>query len=121
MPYVITTKRQTPFGRAGGQTIGGPVDVILSRRAVSTLEDARRALWDVLNEYEALPMQVGAPLREAGGTVGPLPDGTVIEVEQVKWSELARHADRAVPTGVVVGDLYRRDVIDAFNAKQTVA
>jgi hypothetical protein len=113
MPYIITTKRQTPFGRAGGQTIGGPVDVIVSRRANATLEDARESARDAtaahcgdyaLAEWDEMALT----LPESGGTIGPLPDGTVIEV---KWAGLG---DLAFAIGRMLAP--DEKIIDAYNA-----
>ncbi len=83
MPYIITTNGNEPV-------------------AVATLEEAR----DVA--YEALPDITGdlgayadanravlseiAAIPEQGGTVGPLLDGTVIDVRLLNWYEVARLA-----------------------------
>ena len=53
-------------------------------------------------------------LPGAGGTIGPLPDGTVIEVERIGWDDLSRalgwNPDLA---------LHRKaEIIDAYNAAQ---
>lgn len=52
-------------------------------------------------------------IDESGGTVGPLPDGTVIEVERVKWQTVIEGA------GLVFDDFDGpvEDAIAAFNAK----
>jgi hypothetical protein len=55
----------------------------------------------------------------AGGTVGPLPDGTTIDVEELPWYVIAKLA--GCSHDVVKAALISRDfapVIAAFNAKQ---
>jgi hypothetical protein len=55
------------------------------------------ALWDaVAPENRTGPVRVQiSQLPEAGGTIGPLPDGSVIEVEQARSHP--EHAGVAVP------------------------
>jgi hypothetical protein len=104
MPYVVTTKRLTPDGLG----VTRPNE----RRAVATLEEARQAVndadeigavEDLLFDLAQTVMRDDPQLHwdrdrgliylrawdqlipESGGTVGPLPDGTVIEVEPVEW------------------------------------
>lgn len=88
-----------------------------SRRAVATLEDSRHGAADIIEAalgdrvvaaQRALDVHEPAPaicdtygdllhdahaLTGSGGTVGPLPDGTIIDVEQVGWHELGRRAE----------------------------
>jgi hypothetical protein len=94
MPYIITTAN---LGTGAEPDALGLLDwagaIILSQRAVATLDKARAwAHWSVAKTF---PHHVQVPrevvrgmdaaerLPENGGTIGPLPDGTVIEVEQV--------------------------------------
>src|SRR5690348_11346383 len=126
MPYVITTR--TPYAanevpphmRAIPNALGPRV----TRRAVATLDEARGDaveiilnVWDVhgeegvLGPYEDFLDDARAIGSACEGcftkaTVGPLPDGTVIEVEQVEWSALI------APAGGVARN--RRDLIDAY-------
>jgi hypothetical protein len=87
-----------------------PTGYIVSRRAVATLEEARiyASTWITdrwssspafargdgdLYRPETRPMVAQADaLPESGGTVGPLPDGTVIEVEVIWWEDLRERA-----------------------------
>lgn len=87
MPYVVT--RRQP---------GRPDDEL---PAVATLEEARLVAAEITLPY-ALAVQPPADkayaaacgaIPESGGTIGPLPDGTVIEAESVIWTELADRAD----------------------------
>lgn len=74
MPYVITT------------SIDGSGE-FESRRAVATLEEAGDRVADIVTDIagdgrdgrDQWDDQIAA-FTESGGTVGPLPDGTVIEV-----------------------------------------
>jgi hypothetical protein len=80
MPYVITTKRpcyrddDCAMYACSCRNTGWRV----SRRAVATLDET----MDYLCELVLFAGDADAPLPvdESGGTVGPLPDGTVIEV-----------------------------------------
>ena len=78
MPYIITTKQQRPVALVTGDS---PAYDVISRRAVATLEEI----------YSAGILGRGVVLPESGGTVGPLPDGTLIDVERI--------ARRAFPDG----------------------
>ena len=139
VPFIVTTKRPlscTCWGRVEAEMCRacrkGGKDV--SRRAVATLEEARQIVLDFL-EFDIAAEQVDADmmdaqyryaeaLPESGGTVGPLPDGTVIEVERVSWHDLTHHAPNVgrfwLPaTG---GDeASRTAILDAFNAREAGA
>lgn len=96
MPYVITTHC---LPSAAPTT---------TRRAVATLEEAFNAAPEpVRNAFWAARLALMA-LPESGGTVGPLPDGTVIEVERVWWPDLADAAGMIGP---------HQSIIDAYNAR----
>jgi hypothetical protein len=56
-------------------------------------------------------------LDEAGGTVGPLPDGTVIEVAPATWRDLAAQASLDI-AWVASADTDEAEIIDAYNAEQ---
>jgi hypothetical protein len=80
MPYIVTTKR--PGYRPS--RIGYLDDMrVVSRRAVATLEDARAAAQEACSGPDFMGPLEASLISESGGTVGPLPDGTVIEVERV--------------------------------------
>ena len=91
MPYIITTTTK-PAGSPPGSKL-----VRISRRAVATLDEAR-AVAEQINELPA-----------SGGTIGPLPDGTIIEVRRVGIATLAS----IVPAGSSISN-----VVDAYNAAQ---
>jgi hypothetical protein len=93
MPYIVTTKRHR------GSFYPPHPNVATERRAVTALEidpladvlrpllrhDLKALEWvDMMNELTALPV--------TGGVVGPLPDGSVIEVELVDVMRLWREA-----------------------------
>ena len=114
MPYIITTHTVavaslTPSRNRSGGT---------ASRAVTTLDEARATAIEVVdrlpgdgyNEWHA----EADNLPDAGGTIGPLPDGTVIEVARVEWEPFATDIgyDYAY---VADGMLTEADIIDAFN------
>lgn len=83
MTYVVTTKSRY----CGANDLG--YLATLSRHEVATLEEARDAARAIFNapdetQSEAFERAWAATwdIPEQGGTVGPLPDGTVIEVER---------------------------------------
>lgn len=137
MPYVITASRpisdedHKPCEGTGQLTEVWPqadgsgdigdrchcvTDELVSRRAVATLDEAMTAACDVIgmepwNVKQLAPFENQVwDLPESGGTVGPLPDGTVIEVEAVTWSVLAYAA------GITSSAGHR--IIAAYNAAQ---
>jgi hypothetical protein len=132
MPYVVSTKRLHAITAAPGCD-----DYIAtSCRAVATLEEARNAadeaviaIFDTAVPHVRLPVarycqadewsrieygfrDAVQALPESGGTVGPLPDGTVIQVERVAWAYLEDEMDRL--DGV---DRPMAEIIAAFNAR----
>lgn len=107
MPYIVTTQRTSD--ERGVE--------LLSRRAVATLEEAQDAAQQIVydgppirvkTEWELICMVI-ADMPESGGSVGPLPDGTVIEVERVDWPRMATIAGYG-------GNPSR--LIAAFNSRQ---
>jgi hypothetical protein len=120
MPFIVTTKR--PCNCDGDPHIGS-----ISRRAVATLEEARESLTaEVLAAYgdrrdvEFRNCNADARcLPGSGGTTGPLPNGTVIEVEALSPLMLSA---RAGISGAEAMACLRADnwqpIIDAFNARE---
>lgn len=112
MPYIITTTT-----RRGPE---GATKFDVTRRAVATLDEAREEAWDAYSQpddvaretLDALAEQVFA-ITEQGGTIGPLPDGTRIEVETATWDELADDAGTPLYPAVVS----HSEIIDAYNAE----
>lgn len=94
MPYIVTTTERGPVEPG----IDWSNLTSVSRRAVATLEEAKqRATAPVFAHFRAHgPAQplynAIEALPEHGGTIGPLPDGTVIEVEPVPWEAVAKRA-----------------------------
>jgi hypothetical protein len=107
-PYVVTTKRRDE------DQPGVTVSRVLSRRAVATLGEARglAALSCGISNPEHL--RAASRLPESGGTVGPLPDGTVIQVERVTWAELLPMDERPL-----LPHMTQRELLDAYNARQS--
>jgi hypothetical protein len=106
MPYIITTGSKYrkdhslecwPLPRGGSAPERCNCDFMdgFTRTAVATLDEARD---DVIARIECAENPDGPRLDsewerahgmdESGGTVGPLPDGTVIEVRRVEWATL---------------------------------
>ena len=94
VPYIITTWHNEDA--APTPVIPKPKD---TRIAVATLDEARGiAIRD--SAFACCPNVKAADnarrkalsLPESGGTIGPLPDGTIIEVERINWIRLAEMA-----------------------------
>lgn len=119
-PYIVTVR--TPIA---------PMRIVpgheVSRRAVATLNEARLAAEQAVETHRSPehssesygPLWRDAALMpESGGTVGPLPDGAVIEVRSVGWEEFG---DYLLPRGMVrrlgMEEAGRR-VIAAYNEAQ---
>jgi hypothetical protein len=129
MPYIVTTKQ--PDERTGSSGERSHVE-FASRLAVATLEKARRIIIDAVTgtsrsaavQYDAL-VNYADTVPESGGTVGPLPDGTVIEVEQADWSLLARSCDPPLPIAGPAGSEWteaeKQIILDTFNAREPTA
>lgn len=110
MPYIITT--DSPDERLALRGTG------ITRRAVATLDEARARIRNIVVESGRPGGTTADPITPTGGTVGPLPDGTVIEVRAVTPYELWREAGRPAsasrthaPPDVAVS-------VDAYNAAQ---
>jgi hypothetical protein len=114
MPYIIET--HTPTGRRVQE---GTVCAVTARTAVATLDEARTVAYRAVNDRtEFVGSRCGFfaaadVIPESGGTVGPLPDGTVIEVRQIGWWQLRRDASRVKPDAVYMSEAA---TIRTFNA-----
>jgi hypothetical protein len=102
MPFIVTTKSRYN----GANDLG--YSAVVSRQAVATLEEARRACLGALDaaHLHGSPVTVyrdAVDLPESGGTVGPLPDGKVIEVLAVDDAEYARAIDAGMNGPAVPG------------------
>lgn len=145
MPYIVTVKRARP---TRCPFCGGPVSASddyycaelcgwdgerASRRAVATLDEAQNIAQEAIDNgppisskrewdaWDALYDNV-VVLEEPGGTIGPLPDGTLIEVERVDWVDLSRSSaigEQFVDTRRSPTDI-GKDIIAAYNAAQEV-
>jgi hypothetical protein len=124
MPYIITTTTPDPantkdYGRFGDPVPNAPTAMgavrgcwppRVTRTAVATLDEARKHI--TRNAPQDLRKRVAA-LDQSGGTVGPLPDGTVIEVRPVMHVELAREAGLGRRDTPMMSDAA---ILAAFNA-----
>ena len=102
MPFIITTTTERATARtANGRELerherSGTRDI--TRHAVATLDEAKRAARDAgAYAYQA------DVIDDGGGTVGPLSDGTVIEVS---------------PFQIGVPDWRARQIVNAYNEAQ---
>lgn len=105
MPYIIesSTPRYAPqFGRKVPH---------LTHYAVATLEEARKYVAERggyadtdMNDFASRVATAGD-----GTSIGPLPNGTVIEVASVEWPEIAKHISPHI-----IGP---KAILDAYNAR----
>ena len=111
MPYIITTIN--PQGAAEQDSDGRSYYVPTSTRtAVATLNEADLYLQR-FDQWQTVDVR---NLPESGGTVGPLPDGTVVEVHQVdnaRLAELAGTTSRLQSGQAKLTSL----IVAAFNAR----
>jgi len=82
MNYTITTT--TPYMWQGN---GPNRNAGMTTRTVDTLDDARDAVVCILSQYDEDPLfphwrSQALMLSESGGTIGPLPDGTMISARR---------------------------------------
>jgi hypothetical protein len=137
MPYIVTTKQNPKpvLTRNESDTlVEGPrgPEYDVSRRAVATLDEARKVVHDRVTEADVRLPATGMAWRvmsygeiiqaitEQGGTTGPLPDGTVIEVEPVSYAALCTPETglNHVPAIRLVNEWDEGEIIAAYNAAQ---
>ena len=124
MPYIIETRyADCPTPRECGECD-------ISRTAVTTLDEARdcaaqavesapaaQAVGSATDDRLWSARDAALTLDESGGSIGPLPDGTVIEVTQVCWQWIIGMADdRGIDTDAVHEDGGDLAILAAFNA-----
>jgi len=108
VPYIITVTEPANADAS---------DVWKDRTAVATLDEARKAAYAAIGENDNPPYFDGHfavdSLEADGGTVGPLPDGTVIEVAPATWADLVDTLVNSMDDAPIEAD----DIIAAFNAR----
>lgn len=119
MPYIITAV--TPSGWRTPDTFDGVTRT--TRRAVATLDEARaivaQAYEDAHGHRHPADLAYAYERIGSGGTIGPLPDGTVIEVKRVCWNWIIAVADDlGIDTDAIYADGGDPAIIDAYNAAQ---
>lgn len=112
MPYLITTS-------VDAHDDGLSVDILL-RRAVATLHNAHNRTWKMVSDSDMgrASMTVkgrklldeALSITEDGGTIGPLPDGTVIEVTRLDWLHIEKASGHYIASA---DDL--QPALDAYN------
>ena len=88
------------------------------RTAVATLDEARTSAREAVagKPYDMInPANVALALPESGGTIGPLPDGTVIEVRPVTHQWLVGQIGFGQRNQMWFRNAAAVDVIAAFN------
>jgi hypothetical protein len=124
VPYIITTRhpRRTVWEGTRSKVVTEPPP---TRTAVATLEEARDRVHEAIRHHDgsytlAVMNQMGAvfgdnpfrtPDHTDGGTIGPLPNGTVIEVHEMSYEDID-----AIPDGPqLLADGDSAELIAAFN------
>lgn len=102
MPYLIATHSMPADPHPGHRHSG--IKAATTRRAVATLEEARAIA------RETVPRVFSPFIPASGCTIGPLPDGTVIEVEPTTWYKLAEAVGMA-------SNPFNTEILDAYNAR----
>jgi hypothetical protein len=120
VPYIITTRLVE-----GDPEAPRSADVT-DRRAVATLDEARGAAQEAVDSagpiksrhsWEAICGYIAHTMGEEGGTVGPLPDGTVIAVERTGWDRLRDAIGQPTLTVCAFNADNRDAILDAYNAE----
>lgn len=137
-PYIITVRDRYP----AYVDSSAPFGRLHSRRAVASLDAAQQAARDEL--YARIPRAERTEtslgydreaywftvlrgeandLTEQGGRIGPLPDGTVIEVLQRGWGWLAAQtghssAQTSYVNSTRLSESERQFLLDTYNAKE---
>ena len=118
MPYIITTRatgrrpNDNPLGMWAAMANQGQLkNEVVSRHAVATPEEAREHVHKLGADYGAMAHLDCILDGTSHLPIGPLPDGTVIEVARVDWSELAERVD---PDGDLWADT-DAEILAAFN------
>ena len=131
MPYIITTTTPDPTNArafAPDAPAPSPMGAVrgnwppkVSRTAVTTYEEAKAVVRDACTiddvQHWKDPAVYYRSVRD-GGTVGPLPDGTVIEVQRVSWPYL-RGLTRSISRRRIGPE--PDHVVAVFNAAQVQA
>jgi len=128
MPYIITTHQSgltaEEVAREVAHNPTGHGFRGYSRTAVATLDEALSDVSTIVcnlmagenfGQYQDQFRAIG----DSGGSVGPLPDGTVIEVQRATWERLTHDAGLPIwhlPIQPLPAERHR--IIRAFNAAQ---
>lgn len=113
-PFIVTTRQIQP-----GTTLRENKPIM--SHAAATIEQARQFAEREIEGTPALAVDEVRLLREAGdltdagGTVGPLTDGTVIEVRPVEWNALRGLV--GLPAIHTMNDGTDQETLDAFNER----
>jgi hypothetical protein len=118
MPYILTERWQGATHPKPGPN---------NPTAVATLAEAQDIVAEDLQhfDFDAFPdhpLADGIPtLTDFGGDIGPLPDGTVIEVRWIDWMNFERMVipgtvAATIPITTFDDDDYRDSLLRAFNA-----
>jgi hypothetical protein len=108
MPYIITTINDCTTAVATLDEVNAAV-----RAECERVGGAPRTIWTDPAIYNRS--------LHGGGTVGPLPDGTVVEVRWIDWMDFERMVvpgtvAAAIPITTFDDDNYRDSLLHAFNA-----
>jgi hypothetical protein len=129
MPYIITTTTPRYSSLMNPRTYSSSVPRV-SRVAIATLEEMHQKAFAAIDRASKMDRDMNSDEQRAdrgwrlqvrfdledGGQVGPLPDGTVIEVQAVCWNWIIGMADdRGIDTDAVHEDGGDLAILAAFN------
>lgn len=114
MPFIITTT--SPNGSFHGEITSHAVGTIEEARDY-VLEDIGISEPDTWAEHDAIQASIDN-LPESGGTIGPLPDGTTIEVSLATYDDLRASANLVGIELYGLRDERRDQILDAYNTRQ---
>lgn len=117
MPFTVTTSYPMVPGFTG-MPVGGGTD----RIAVATLKEVHDRIGEALREHGSggITLVDLMLVGESGGTVGPLSDGTMIEVVASPTDQVMRHDLRIWAISIDTRDSLPETIVeawvDAYNA-----
>jgi hypothetical protein len=109
MPHIITTRAYATSAANPREPAPRHRRAVVEGDMQYTVDELIEEHGGSIDEYDDVPVD--------GGPVGPLPDGAVLDVKRVTWSELAAAVDQPWPQADRPAVFGR--IIDAYNRAES--